>query len=61
MSHGSVHKSQHMVINLLFDNFVGNHIKLPTNEEAKLEAQAFHMLSHFPPLAWCAIGMSEEN
>jgi hypothetical protein len=57
MSHGSVQKTQHMCINLLFDHFVGQHIKMPTANEAKLEAQAFHSLSHFPPLAWGAIGI----
>jgi hypothetical protein len=46
-----------MCINLLFDHFVGQHIKMPTANEAKLEAQAFHSLSHFPPLAWGAIGI----
>jgi hypothetical protein len=62
MSHGSVHKSHHLCINILFDHFVGQHIKMPTAYEAKQEAQAFHSLSHFPPLAWGAIGiLSTQN
>jgi hypothetical protein len=45
---GSVVKTHKMVIDILFDTFVGRHIHLPTTEEAIQEAKIFRMVSGFP-------------
>jgi hypothetical protein len=54
-STGSVIKSNAMCIQILFENFVGRHVKMPTQEEAIKEAKLFSAASGFPPIVFGAI------
>jgi hypothetical protein len=61
-SKGSIDKSNKLCINVLFDGFVGRHIRLPTREEAIKEAKLFCLASDFPaPIIFAAIGMYRDK
>jgi hypothetical protein len=57
MSYGSVVESISKCIEALHQHLVPVYIRLPTSEEAKVEAELFHKDSHcrFPPIIWGAI------
>jgi hypothetical protein len=55
-STGSIVKSNKIIIDALFDKFVGRHIRFPTREEAIKEAKLFCEASDFPaPIIWAAL------
>jgi hypothetical protein len=57
MSYGAVCQSITICIDVLHKVIVPQYIQLPTEEEAKIQAELFHQNSHcaFPPIVWGAI------
>jgi hypothetical protein len=55
MSYGAIVESIDICINVLHKYLVPNYIRLPTQSEAKEEAELFHQASGFPALVWGAV------
>ncbi len=56
IGYGTIVNTIHACIDVLYDNFVGTYIKLPTEDQAKREAELFHSSSGFPKVIWSALG-----
>ena len=55
LSEGAVCESIHMVNQIVFDEVVPKYICVPTQEEAKMEAELFSQKSGFPPIVWASL------
>ena len=55
MGEGSVYNCVDSVIEALYEHVAPNHIVLPTEEQARREAELFTNKSNFPPIVWGAI------